>query len=143
MARFLKTQTEISEIPFPQWGKHWINLRKAYSAFYGCGRVNLQRMLDDLGMTFQGRPHCGLDDSRNIAAIAIHLLQDGCLMRVNEHYYEDGYPSSGRPRPDSSSPPKSRLTQTSREKHHHNEYFIPQEGDDISDLLLYSKLQKD
>lgn len=41
-------------------------------------------MLENLGMQYEGRPHCGLDDSRNIARIAIHMLKDGCQLRVNE-----------------------------------------------------------
>uniref|UniRef100_A0A0B7ATB0 SAP domain-containing protein n=1 Tax=Arion vulgaris TaxID=1028688 RepID=A0A0B7ATB0_9EUPU len=96
MARFLKTQVELSSIEYPWWAKHWINLRKAYAAFYACGRVNLHKMLDDLGLKFQGRPHCGLDDSRNIAAIVMRLLQDGCIFRANEHYREgDINPNNG------------------------------------------------
>lgn len=44
----------------------------------------LKDMLNDLGMGFQGQPHCGLDDSKNIARVAIRLLRDGANMRVNE-----------------------------------------------------------
>lgn len=88
MARFLKSQTEISGVEFPSWAKQWINVRKAYTAFYGYGRVNLHQMLKDLDMTFQGRPHCGLDDARNIAAVVLQLLQDGCALRINEYFRE-------------------------------------------------------
>lgn len=49
-------------------------------------------MLENLGMQYDGRPHCGLDDSRNIARIAIHMLKDGCQLRVNECMH------SGEPR---------------------------------------------
>lgn len=49
-------------------------------------------MLENLGMEYDGRPHCGLDDSRNIARIAIHMLKDGCQLRVNECLH------SGEPR---------------------------------------------
>ncbi|RXN26959.1 3 -5 exoribonuclease 1 [Labeo rohita] len=49
-------------------------------------------MLENLGMQYDGRPHCGLDDSRNIARIAIHMLEDGCQLRVNECLH------SGEPR---------------------------------------------
>ncbi|RUS76797.1 hypothetical protein EGW08_015443, partial [Elysia chlorotica] len=165
MARFLKTQTEISDIPFPQWARQWINLRKAYTAFYGCGKVNLQHMLQDLGMTFQGRPHCGLDDARNIAAIAARLLKDGCIMRVNEFHRdvrpsavnsrgggraeEGGGSSSSSSRMSSS---KSRLTQkrpqtkegqpTGSRSYHGESPDIPQEGENLEDLLQYLKLQR-
>ncbi|XP_059165844.1 3'-5' exoribonuclease 1-like [Physella acuta] len=151
MARFLKTQTELSGIPFPRWAKQWINLRKAYTAFYACGRVNLHQMLEELGMKFQGRPHCGLDDARNIAAIALRLLQDGCIMRINEHYREGvispqksnsssrGNRSAGSHR----SPPKSRMTQKHVQKDQGREpYNVHQEGENLSDLMEYLKLQK-
>ncbi|KAK3735512.1 hypothetical protein RRG08_007131 [Elysia crispata] len=163
MARFLKTQTEICDIPFPHWARQWINLRKAYTAFYGCGKVNLQHMLQDLGMTFQGRPHSGLDDARNIAAIAARLLMDGCIMRVNE-YQRDMRPPAGSSRGGGRagsgggggssriSSSKSRLTQKkpqTRERqpsgsrsYHGESADIPQEGDNLEDLLHYLKLQK-
>ncbi|GFR78592.1 3'-5' exoribonuclease 1 [Elysia marginata] len=158
MARFLKTQTEISEVQFPSWARHWINLRKAYTTFYRCGKVNLQHMLQELGMTFEGRPHCGLDDSRNIAAIAAHLLRDGCIMRVNEHIRDvrpavlsgarGGKGGGGR-----ISSSKSRLTQkqsqaggerqaTDRRRQHGEVVDIPQEGENLEDLLAYLKLQR-
>ncbi|MPC19030.1 3'-5' exoribonuclease 1 [Portunus trituberculatus] len=44
----------------------------------------LRDMLNHLGMKFQGQPHSGLDDSKNIARVAIRLLKDGANLRVNE-----------------------------------------------------------
>lgn len=46
-------------------------------------------MLENLGMQYEGRPHCGLDDSHNIARVAIRMLKDGCRLRVNERL-QDG-----------------------------------------------------
>lgn len=40
-------------------------------------------MLSELGMTFEGREHCGLDDSKNIARIVIRMLEDRSELRVN------------------------------------------------------------
>lgn len=141
MARFLKTQTDISDIPFPSWAKQWINLRKAYSAFYGVGRVNLQHMLDDLGMVFEGRPHCGLDDAKNIANITVGLLKDGCIMRINEYLYVE----HGRSQ---NSDNRKSLTKSSLTQRDHtggcqaaSSLDIPQEGEDISDLLELIKIQ--
>lgn len=42
-------------------------------------------MLEKLGMDYDGRPHSGLDDSKNIARIAVRMLQDGCELRVIIH----------------------------------------------------------
>ncbi|XP_076439436.1 3'-5' exoribonuclease 1-like [Babylonia areolata] len=89
--RFLSKQCEISQLPFPRWSRRWINLRKSYGNFYDSGRLNLNNMLENLGLQFEGRPHCGLDDSKNIARIVCHMLEDGCVLKVNEKL--DGQPS--------------------------------------------------
>ncbi|CAG5136634.1 unnamed protein product [Candidula unifasciata] len=153
MARFLKTQVELSGISFPRWAKQWINLRKAYAAFYGCKRVNLHKMLEDLGMKFQGRPHCGLDDAQNIAAVTVRLLQDGCVMRVNEHLHEglvSPQKRTGSSR--SSEHSKTHMSPNSQISNHRNynnhnsngaEWLdIPQEGENLEDLFEYLKIQK-
>lgn len=41
-------------------------------------------MLQMLGLTFEGKQHCGLDDSRNVARIVCQLIKDGAEIRVNE-----------------------------------------------------------
>ena len=46
--------------------------------------MNLEEMLINLGLKFEGTQHCGLHDSRNIARIAIQLLKDGCDLVKNE-----------------------------------------------------------
>ena len=42
-------------------------------------------MLTNLGMNFEGTPHRGIDDAKNIARIALKLLADGCELSVNEY----------------------------------------------------------
>lgn len=39
------------------------------------------------GFAFIGKPHSGLDDSINIARLAVRLLEDGCKFLVNEKLY--------------------------------------------------------
>ncbi|KAK0153521.1 3'-5' exoribonuclease 1 [Merluccius polli] len=41
----------------------------------------------EAGLRYEGRPHSGLDDSRNIARIALRMLKDGCQLRVNERMH--------------------------------------------------------
>lgn len=50
-------------------------------------QTKLSTMLENLGLKYEGRPHSGLDDSRNIARIALRMLQDGCQLRVNERMH--------------------------------------------------------
>ncbi|XP_067114414.1 3'-5' exoribonuclease 1 isoform X1 [Osmerus mordax] len=89
MSKFLNIQCRLSGIRYPQFARKWINIRKSYGNFYKVPRTHtkLSIMLDKLGLKYEGRPHSGLDDSRNIARIALRMLQDGCQLRVNERIH--------------------------------------------------------
>lgn len=89
MSKFLNIQCRLSRIKYPHFAKKWINIRKSYGNFYKVPRTQtkLSTMLDKLGLKYEGRPHSGLDDSRNIARIALRMLQDGCQLRVNERIH--------------------------------------------------------
>ena len=41
-------------------------------------------MLERLDMEFDGCPHSGLDDSRNIARVLGRMVADGAVLKVNE-----------------------------------------------------------
>ncbi|XP_006884203.1 PREDICTED: 3'-5' exoribonuclease 1 [Elephantulus edwardii] len=86
MSKFLNIQCQLSRLKYPSFAKKWINIRKSYGNFYKVPRsqTKLTIMLEKLGMNYDGRPHSGLDDSKNIARIAVRMLQDGCELRVNE-----------------------------------------------------------
>ncbi|XP_012412853.1 3'-5' exoribonuclease 1 isoform X2 [Trichechus manatus latirostris] len=86
MSKFLNIQCQLSRLRYPPFAKKWINIRKSYGNFYKVPRsqTKLTIMLEKLGMNYDGRPHSGLDDSKNIARIAVRMLQDGCELRVNE-----------------------------------------------------------
>jgi 3'-5' exoribonuclease 1 len=44
-------------------------------------------MLEHLELSFEGRPHCGLDDARNIARVLIRMMCDGASIQVNERIH--------------------------------------------------------
>lgn len=44
-------------------------------------------MLEHLELNFEGRPHCGLDDARNIARVLIRMMYDGASIQVNERIH--------------------------------------------------------
>ena len=71
-------QLKLCKMTAPWWTKQWMDIRKIFKKFYSCKFVNLASMLKHLEMTFEGRQHSGLDDSRNIARILIRLMNDGC-----------------------------------------------------------------
>ena len=41
-------------------------------------------MLQNIGLQFEGRLHCGMDDTRNIAYIVVRMLEDGAKFQINE-----------------------------------------------------------
>jgi hypothetical protein len=88
MSRFMYLQCRSSRIPFPRWATRWVNVRKIYSNSYKCSRVNILTMLEYLGLSFEGRQHCGLDDARNIARILTYMINDGCNIYVNERMFD-------------------------------------------------------
>ncbi|XP_046368295.2 3'-5' exoribonuclease 1-like isoform X1 [Haliotis rufescens] len=85
MSRFLHMQCQFSGLDFPRWARKWVNIRKVYSNFYQCRRCGIEAMLISLGMSFEGQLHCGRDDARNIARIAMRLLSDGVTFKINEY----------------------------------------------------------
>ncbi|XP_047114655.1 3'-5' exoribonuclease 1-like isoform X1 [Schistocerca piceifrons] len=87
MGRFLYGQCQLSGIPYPSFGKKWINIRKTFSNFYKSKRYCLKMMIDHLEIGFEGRPHCGIDDARNIARVLIHLIADGANVHINERIH--------------------------------------------------------
>ncbi|KAJ7987115.1 hypothetical protein DPEC_G00335410 [Dallia pectoralis] len=114
MSKFMNTQCRISRLRYPQFARKWINVKKLYGNFYRVPRTQtkLSSMLEKLGLKYEGRPHSGLDDSRNIARVALRMLQDGCQLRVNERMHEgqlrtvpNSAPFEGAPPPH---PPHSR-----------------------------------
>ncbi|KAL3876810.1 hypothetical protein ACJMK2_034604 [Sinanodonta woodiana] len=63
----------------------WIDLRATYRKFYARKPNGLNGALEDLGITFQGREHSGLDDARNTAKLAWRMMCDGCVMKITKN----------------------------------------------------------
>eukprot|EP00754_Rhynchopus_humris_P009219 Rhum_TRINITY_DN13964_c0_g1::Rhum_TRINITY_DN13964_c0_g1_i2::g.66327::m.66327/K18416/THEX1, ERI1; 3'-5' exoribonuclease 1 len=54
----------------------WLDVRKFFEQVHGWSS-RIIAMLRHQGMSFEGRQHCGLDDTRNIARILSRLLAEG------------------------------------------------------------------
>lgn len=78
MSKFMYAQCRWSQILLPWWSRLWMDIRQVFKVFYKLKIVFLASMLRHLSMTFQGRQHSGIDDSRNIARVLIRLMHDGC-----------------------------------------------------------------
>ncbi|XP_065648373.1 3'-5' exoribonuclease 1 isoform X2 [Hydra vulgaris] len=82
--RFLKNQCKTLNIQIPHYFHRWVNIRKHFYNYYKINQANVELMLQHLGMEFEGRPHRGIDDARNIARILIQLIRDGADPLINE-----------------------------------------------------------
>jgi len=81
---FLNIQCELSEIPYPNWARQWINLKKIYCNGYKLSKNSLSAMLESLELPFEGRLHSGKDDANNIMNIFKIIVDDGLGVSVNE-----------------------------------------------------------
>ncbi|XP_062866533.1 ERI1 exoribonuclease 2 [Trichomycterus rosablanca] len=70
------------QITKPEVLNSWIDLRAAYRIFYNRKPKGLNGALQDLGITFSGREHSGLDDARNTARLAWRMIGDGCVLKT-------------------------------------------------------------
>ena len=85
--KFLPEQCALSGIPVPSYANKWINLRKHWYRYYKFTPdqpVTFEVLLEKLGMSFDGRPHSGIDDARNIAKLLVKMVHDGLEARVND-----------------------------------------------------------
>eukprot|EP01060_Flectonema_neradi_P020734 TRINITY_DN2823_c0_g1_i1.p1 TRINITY_DN2823_c0_g1~~TRINITY_DN2823_c0_g1_i1.p1 ORF type:complete len:285 (+),score=62.96 TRINITY_DN2823_c0_g1_i1:64-918(+) len=65
--------------------KRWINIRELHAVTFSLRRnKNVKKMLSDLGLVFEGRPHSGIDDASNIAKILIGSLKRGTITTTIE-----------------------------------------------------------
>uniref|UniRef100_H2ZKS0 Exonuclease domain-containing protein n=1 Tax=Ciona savignyi TaxID=51511 RepID=H2ZKS0_CIOSA len=81
-SRFFNIQCCLSELKYPKWAKKWINLKKVYGNFYKLKKPRMMDMLSNIGLQFEGRPHCGMDDASNLSRIVLRMLEDGCRLPI-------------------------------------------------------------
>ena len=73
----LRKQCEDYKIDIPSWAYRWINLKKVHKSVIGNYPKSFAQILSDLNLNFEGRPHSGIDDSRNIAKAVKALALKG------------------------------------------------------------------
>lgn len=72
--RQLQTDCARSGVEYPATFWRHINLKKVFGAAQGVKPPGMKRALEMLGLPLEGTHHRGIDDARNIAAIAARLL---------------------------------------------------------------------
>lgn len=90
LEHFLTQQLEISELEYPDWSLGpYIDSRALFASFSKIGRATLANQLRFLGLTFEGREHCGLDDAVNIARVVLEMKKRGRKIETNRYMEKD------------------------------------------------------
>lgn len=66
----------------PQLFNRWINIKAIFRNKYKRQHFNFEDALHDLGLTFVGRAHSGIDDARNLATLAYKMVNDGARLVI-------------------------------------------------------------
>jgi len=61
----------------PDVYNHFVNIKDVYQQFYNKKAKSMVSMLNDLGLTLDGRHHSGIDDCKNITKIFETMIKDG------------------------------------------------------------------
>merc|ERR550519_3145389 len=67
----------------------WIDIRAVYREFYKRKPQGLNGALRELGLSFEGREHSGIEDARNTARLVWRMVQDG--WRPQDDKPQDGW----------------------------------------------------
>ena len=84
--KFLIPETKRKGLATPAWTLRWLNVRKQFQHMFNLSKwIGVDESLSMLGLTFEGRPHSGIDDARNIARIvkALHLKKGKKQLKPN------------------------------------------------------------
>lgn len=89
MFHFLHDECVLKNIKKPAYYDSWVNIRSLFQTFYRRkSRCGIEKMLSHLKLKFEGNPHSGMDDSINIARIAMRMMDDGCILESNQNISE-------------------------------------------------------
>ena len=88
-------QSDLRHFLLPECRRKKIRVRDAWRTWVDIGRHlmvhfdlrrpgNLQMKLARVGLTFEGTPHRGIDDARNIGRLALALRERGVALTVND-----------------------------------------------------------
>ena len=82
----LRHQCADYQVDIPSWATKWINLKKAHQKVFGHFPRSFATILSDLDLKFEGRPHSGIDDTKNIAKAVKALALKGHVFDVTDHF---------------------------------------------------------
>jgi len=88
----LESECKFKKISKPPYFNRWIDLKVPFQQVFQGMRCNLQQAVQHVGLTWEGRAHCGLDDARNTARLLAHFLYCGFKFSITS--WIDGQPAA-------------------------------------------------
>ena len=80
----LPNQCATSQIELPTYFLQWANVKQSFAlSNNGNFPRSLSQMLSELGLSFEGRQHSGIDDVKNIVKIVKKLAKERCYVFEN------------------------------------------------------------
>lgn len=80
----LLTECERKRLKKHSYFEQWIDIRSIYKQLFKYNPKNFNDALQHVGIAFKGREHSGIDDSRNIAALAFNMAKDGAQFIITK-----------------------------------------------------------
>ncbi|XP_056648265.1 ERI1 exoribonuclease 2 [Diorhabda sublineata] len=77
----LKNECRRKQIVLPEIFTKWIDIRALYTKHYMRRPKGLLGALGELGLEFEGRQHCGLDDAKNTAKLVGRMVSEGVILK--------------------------------------------------------------
>ncbi|CAG9820377.1 unnamed protein product [Phaedon cochleariae] len=81
----LRNECRRKRIAIPDIFNAWIDARAMYRKHYLRRPKGLHGALCEVGLDFEGREHCGLDDARNTAKLIGKMIADGVLLECTKN----------------------------------------------------------
>ncbi|WVZ62747.1 hypothetical protein U9M48_012457 [Paspalum notatum var. saurae] len=78
----LDNECDLKNLAKPFYFERWVNLRVPFESVFGAKRRNLQEAVQEAGLRWDGRAHCGLDDARNTACLLADLMRRGASISI-------------------------------------------------------------
>merc|ERR1712070_387268 len=75
--KFLAPECRRKRIALPACWDRFVDIRQSFKQAFNVRHCNVNKMLAHRGLRFEGRPHSGIDDTRNIARILAEVLRAG------------------------------------------------------------------
>lgn len=91
---FLRKECQRKGFPLQTYWDYFVDVRHWFAAWFNVRRCNINKMLEQCGLQFHGRPHSGIDDARNIARIAAEMIRAGCPL-ASESWKHRSYLANG------------------------------------------------